>query len=217
MYSLFSKNKKSFVKLLCIPAILLSPVLTTPSNAGVVLKERSTFYNVKGLTGRQIFRGFGVKKSSSKKTLNFGGRHAIASTDFVVDVKNIRKTRRRNSCVIADADIVISVNYTFPRWVDEAKASPNMRNEWAKFMQYVVWHEKHHVNLAQEFAGQYLHLIKQTKYPLLEGCASLPDKARARLKKLVKLHENKQKLFDRKENQVAGKSRQMQVALKRAK
>lgn len=200
-----------------IHIIILALAFSYPAQARVVVKEQTIFYNVQGTTGRAISRGFGIRKASSRSSLNFGGSHAIARTDFVVEVKNIKKIARNNHCRVTNADIVVSVKYTLPNWIDKAKASPNMRREWAKFMDYVIWHEKHHVTLAREFAGQYLQLVKQTKYPLLANCSSLPEKEKARLKKLVKLHQQKQKLFDRRENQISGKSRLIQAAFKRAK
>lgn len=198
--------------------ILCTPLTsTTTALAGVIIKERSNFYKVYGVTGRQISRSFGIKKPSSKNSLNLGVGHAIARTDFRIEVKNIKKIERNNSCIITDADILVFADYTFPEWIDSAKASSSMQNEWDKFMQYVVWHEKYHVELARRFSEQYLKLIKEIKYPLLADCSIVPKEAKTRIKKLFKLHQSKQRAFDRKENQLQGKSRKIQAAFKRAK
>lgn len=210
-----SFNSKSLSTLFAV-AIAFSSIVTLQAYAGVVVKEKTKYYNVTGVTGKQIFRKFGVKRTS-KQQLNFGGRHAIANTDFVVEIKNINKAIVGNNCRIRNADVVVDVTYVLPKWTEGAKASANMRKEWKKFMDYVVWHERHHVRLAKDFASEYLKLIKSVKYPALAGCSDLPKEARSKLKKLVVFHKKTQQNFDRAENRLGGKSREMQLALKRAK
>lgn len=207
-------NKLSSVLFALI--IASSAVVTQRANAGVVVKEKTNYYNVSGVTGKEIFRKFGVKRTS-KQQLNFGGRHAIANTDFIVEIKNINKSIVGNNCRIKNADIVIDVTYILPKWTDGSKASANMRKEWKKFMDYVVWHERHHVRLAKDFASEYLRLIKSVKYPALADCSDLPKEAELKLKKLVAFHKKTQQNFDRAENRSGGKSREFQIALKRAK
>lgn len=211
---MFTHNYKNFQVGTALCAIAMLSPLTV--QAGVIVKEKTNFYDVSGATGKQIFRKFGVNKVSKGNSLHFGGRHAIASTDFVVEVKNIKKAIVANNCRITNANVLINVTYSLPRWTDAQKASPNMRNEWSKFMDYVIWHERHHVKLAKDFAKKYLALIKETRYPALANCSSMPKEAKNKLKKLVKFHKRTQQAFDRAENLSGGKSRETQNALRRA-
>lgn len=187
------------------------------AEAGVVLKKVENYYPVTGKNGAQIFKSFAATKRKLRNKHLFGGNYSIASTDFKIEIGEVNKINKGGYCRITDAEIILNVEYTYPNWVDENSANSSVKYEWSKFMNYVTWHENQHVELAKEFVGEYIALLRRTKFPLLTNCTSLPKEVRNHKNKLHKAHLRKQKLFDRKEGGFSGLGRKHLLALKRSK
>lgn len=210
------KNSIAKIFTLSLSASLLSGLFSL-AQAGVIIREKISYYPVVGSNGREIIKSFKANKHKVNHKHLFGGKYTIAAADFRIEVENVKKINRNNYCRIIDADIIVNVSYTYPKWKNVNSASKMMRAEWAKFLEYAVWHEKQHVKLAENFAKDYLQLLRVTKFPILANCTGLPEKVNKKRMRLYKKHLKQQKLFDLKEARSVGLGKKRLASLMRAK
>ena len=183
------------------------------ANAKVIVNETKTTYKVSGTTGIAIMRNIRKKNNS----LNIIKSHEIARVNYNINVTNIKKSIMGNVCKILDADIIINANYILPNWIDSEKSSINMNSEWNIFMDYVLRHEKTHVDIATQFAEKYLMFLKSITYPSLTDCLYMDEGDKKILNMMIKENKKRQNIFDFKESHLNGRARKAQNRLLRAK
>ena len=181
--------------------------------AEVVLKEQTTFYKVRGKTGREIF------KSMIENGPKLGGRrgHALATTEYEYDVKNIDVAIKNGRCIPLDLDIHILVKYTYPKWTGSRGATKTTRRAWKKFSESVVWHEKEHVKIAMDYAKDYEKVLKKTKLRVSQNCSKASFSSTWRATRAALKHNRRQKQFDRRDLRPGGRGYEAQLELIKAK
>ncbi len=185
----------------------------SPANARVILKERVTYYDVKGKSGREIFKDMIENGPRVGRAVN---NHALATTEYKYDIENIDVEVKNGRCVPVNFDIILRVKYTYPRWKSRASANRNTRRAWNVFNDTVIWHEKQHVKIAVELAEDYERVLKRTRFPARDDCNvdSLGFKWRVGMANLK--HNRKQRRFDRKDLKPGGRGYEAQLNLIKA-
>ena len=196
-------------------SVLMGAGFTSILTAGsrVILKEQVTYYDVKGKSGRELFKSMvenGPKVGAANRS------HALATTEYNYDIKNIDIEVRNGRCVPVDFDIVLSVKYTYPRLKARSGMNGETRDAWKSFNSTVVWHEKQHVKIAMELAEDYAKVLKRTRFPARDKCdaESLGFKWRVGMANLR--HNRKQRRFDRKDLRPGGRGYEAQLRLIKA-
>lgn len=189
------------------------------ANAGVIVNEKKTYYNVTGKTGEQIFKSIrdnGPSTGNSSLTGGSGG-HAIATAEFDIQFKNVKKAIVKNRCRVTNVDLVLNVKYTYPRWKAPKGASQNMRRVWKKFSETVEWHEQQHTRIAKDYAKDYEKIIRSTRFKASTNCDEFSVASMFRVQRAAIKTTRKQKQFDRKDLRRGGRGFKAQRDLFRAK
>lgn len=205
----------SFLKSIVGAAVFLvsSSMFVEPSNSKVILKEKVTYYKVTGSSGKDIF------KSMLKNGPRVGRRddHALATTEFDYQVKNIDVAVERGRCVAKKLDIVVSVKYLYPKWRKSNGASKATRAAWNKFEKAVIWHEGQHVKIAMDYAKEYEKVLKKMKLRVSNDCSQASALSKFGAMRAVLKHNRKQKQFDRRDLKRGGRGYKAQLELLNAK
>lgn len=84
------------------------------------------------------------------------GERAIAMTTYNLRV-DTRTARTGNTCTLASPTVYLDLSYIYPQWVPSGSPSPDLYDEWDRFIQHVRQHEEQHgqiaLGCAQELAG----------------------------------------------------------------
>ncbi len=186
---------------------------TLPANSKIILKEQVIYYDVKGRSGRELFKSM---VENGPKVGRGDRNHALATTEYDYDIQNIDVELRNGRCIPIDFDIVVRVKYTYPRWRLRNGANKTTRRAWKTFNSTVVWHEKQHVKIAIELASDYEKVLRRSKFRARIDCEleTLRFKWRVSLANLK--HNRKQKRFDRKDLRPGGRGYAAQLQLLKA-
>ncbi|MEL6752303.1 MAG: DUF922 domain-containing protein [Pseudomonadota bacterium] len=194
------------------PLILIIVLLfTSPVWAKVNVTERTKTYTISGKNGQELSRSI-VKKGL--KAVNT--RHAIATTQTRLRIRNVKTAIRRNRCVVTDVDVDLSLTYTYPRWVDRNKASPRIRKAWDKFYAQVVRHEEQHGRIAKDFARDVSKLVKRASGRVSRDCKDFGLTQRRKLERAASRSARRHARFDRREGRAFSRVRRLQRSLLRA-
>ncbi len=182
------------------------------ASAKVLVKEKISYYNVTGSTGRQIF------KSLLDNGPKVGRRndHALATTEYEYDVKNVDMVIKNGRCVPRKLDVEVRVKYTYPRWKGSSKASRQTLRAWKQFSKSVVWHEKQHVRIALDYAKEYEKALLKMKLRTRNDCSKASFGAVWRATRAALKHNRRQKSFDRKDLRPGGRGYEAQLNLLKA-
>lgn len=182
------------------------------SNAKVIIKEKTQYYNVTGKTGKQVHSKLGRRGPWKMRR-----KHAIAATQRTFDFKNIKFSERGNKCVLTNVDVHLNLIYYYPRWINKKKASKKLQKLWASFSRELVRHEKTHGKYFKETMRQFERELLRIKGKRSNDCVGMADIARSRLDKAYKKGEAKHTAFDRREKRASSKVRKLEEAFVKAK
>ena len=183
------------------------------ANARIVLKEKVTYYNVTGKNGREIF------KSMIKNGPKVGRResHALATTEYKYDVKNVKVALKAGRCVLTDFEVHMAVKYTYPRWRGSSGASKDTRTAWRSFQKTVIWHEEEHVRIARGLAADYEKALKRSRFRFKTECDPNSISLNWRVG-FANIRNNRlQRQFDRRDLKPGGRGYEAQLRLLKAK
>ena len=170
------------------------PLAIADAAAAVVVREKTSYYKVSGLTGSAIY------DQIEKKGPRIKGRKehlvATASFDFNFDTKKFKASMSGGQCRIVDAVIVLTVTYRMPQWVDDKRASPAVRRAWKQFVDFVWQHEKRHMEIARDAAHQMLRAVKSARGDARRECAGIEDGIEDKIAAILERHNRRQKEFD---------------------
>lgn len=182
------------------------------ARADVILNEKTTFYSVKGSTGREIF------KSMIDNGPKVGGPngHALATTEYKYDVRNIDVEIRGGRCIPIDLDVHVDVKYTYPKWLGSSAARATTRAAWRDFYKSVTWHEQQHVKIALDYARDYRKALMRTRLLAKENCTKASFISAWRTTSAALKHNRRQKSFDRRDLRPGGRGYEAQMKLLQA-
>jgi predicted secreted Zn-dependent protease len=86
--------------------------------------------------------------------------HAIAVTTYRLWVE-WEARQLPGTCQMTDAIVHLDVLYTYPQWVPVGHPSPQLYDEWDRFIAHVTTHEEHHAALALECANTLADRLEQ--------------------------------------------------------
>ncbi len=193
----------TFIALLCAIA---------PSQAKILLKEKTSYYSVSGNTGQELFNNMLEK---GPKIEGKAG-HFLATTEIEYDIKNFTMNVRNGRCVTKDFELVVSAKYTYPKWRGSGKASKSTRNAWKKFSQEIVYHEEQHVKIAMDVAKDMAKILKNAKGRISRSCSNISTGLSFKAMQVGWKHKRLQKSFDRRELRRGGRGYNAQVQLIKA-
>ncbi len=198
-------------RILAVVVSLISAVLFWTSSqayARVIITERTTFYNVSGKTGPQLFRS--ITRRGPRVS---GVGHAIATTSSSLQVRNIKTSVRGRKCRIVSADVVLKLVYRYPRWQNQRTASARVRKNWERFAQQVRKHELKHGSISKKFARNLERQIKRISGRVSRGCRDFGLRSSRAIARLERNHARAHMRFDRRENRAFSRIRRLQSTL----
>lgn len=206
--------KKQIGLLLVFGALIASSMSAdiAHSKTRVLIKETVSYYDVTGTTGREIFKSM----LDNGPKLGRRNEHALATTEYEYDVKNVNVEIRNGRCVPKSLDVVLSVAYTYPRWRVSRNAGRETKSAWKRFEQSVVWHEKQHVKIAKEYADAYAKALKKTRLKTSDNCVSGSFATAWRASRAALKHNRKQRQFDKQDLRPGGRGYEAQLNLIKA-
>lgn len=202
----------TFLRMLMPIMIVATTMLAfaKPAMTRVILNERTTYYNVQGQTGREIFQSMirnGPKIGRGVKN------HALATTEYDYDVKNVDFVIQNGRCVPRKLDLHLTVTYTYPRWNGHSRARASTRKAWRSFFSAVTWHEKQHVKIAMEYAEEYVQVLKKARLRAGNNCNAEGFSSHWRANRAALKHNRKQRQFDRQDLRRGGRGYEAQLRL----
>lgn len=171
------------------------------AEAGVIVKERATYYNVSGHDGVSLAKSIA---RGGKRAIPI--RHAIAAAKIKRDVKNFKSGLRRGRCVVLDVDIVLNIKYIYPKWRGKSRASKKLQRAWDAFFSELVRHEKKHGDIERKAAKNALAAIKRTTGRVSRDCKDYAKKVLGRLKSIDSRAERAHRQFDKREQRLSSRS-----------
>ena len=199
-----------------IAAALLGAALSlshvASAEARVIVREKTKYYSVYGKDGRSLYAS--IRKRGARGA---GARHAIATTRSKMDLRNVKSGVRGRNCVIKDADLVLDLTYSYPRWRNQRKASARTRAAWSRFFARVKRHEETHGRIAKKYAARILREMKRQKSSVRSGCRDRNGRNARRLSRLLIGLQKEQLRFDRREARSFSRIRRLERALATAR
>lgn len=191
----FSTLAKTLAKTLAA-ALVVGTSSAEPTMAQVKVVENVETYNVKGTTGAEILES--VRKRQFKAA---GSNHAIAVTAVDIALGNIQMRPRGRHCYVEQAEIILTLDYTYPIWVDAAKGSPRLRKAWENFTAELARHETRHAEIALERSNKMHRLYSRAKTQRLTNgdCADFDKSHYDKLNRYRQAAYRKHIRFDRKD------------------
>ncbi|MEM9332848.1 MAG: DUF922 domain-containing protein [Pseudomonadota bacterium] len=185
----------------------------SPVQSKVILKERVTFYDVRGNNGREIYRSMVKNGPSAGRKLG----DVLATLEVDIETTNVEFTVNKNRCIPSDVDVLVRAKFTYPRWKKTSAASKATRRAWRDFFAMVKWHENQHLKIALDYAKEYEESFLKTKFRRDGDCNlnSLAFKMRMAPSDIILERRNRQ--FDRKDLRPGGRGYEAQLKLFNAK
>lgn len=97
-------------------------------------------------------------------------------------------------CAVDKAATEVHVSYTLPRWTDEDRASPEVRQAWKRFIDALTLHEEGHGQLAREL-GDRLRFAMES-LPPEPDCDQLDDRVNELANRMI-MEDKEQEEYDR--------------------
>lgn len=182
------------------------------AKARVLIKEKVSYYDVSGKTGREIFKSM----LDRGPKLGRKNEHALATTQYEYDVKNVNVEIKNGRCVPKSLDVIVSVAYTYPRWRATKGAGRETRQAWKRFEKSVIWHEKQHVKIAKEYAVAYGKALKKARLKTSDNCTTASFGSVWRASSAALKHNRKQRQFDKRDLRPGGRGYEAQLNLIKA-
>ncbi len=180
--------------------------------AGVIVKEQTSYYKVYGKTGAEIYRSM-----SSRGW--WGTRHsgALASISPDFKLKNAKTKISGQKCVLASFDVELQLHYRYPNWDGHANASSGVHSAWKSFSAAAIAHEKTHAEIFKKYAGKLEQEMRRATADVRNGCNKIDAVTEKKIKNLVAAMRKEHAAFDARESAKTGRGYKAQLALAKAK
>ncbi|KUM26300.1 hypothetical protein AU467_22395 [Mesorhizobium loti] len=168
---------------LTIPALLIP----TTAFAGVKIDEKSSTYDLRGLTIAAIHEDI--------------LRNAPRDADGVVDGETVNETNwslnfeaANGNCQISFDAVNVSITMKLPRWVDEAQAPADVQKAWSAYIVSLREHENQHRDIAVKAAEAVDRLIHDQQPA--SKCSDIKQRIRDSAKTILNDAEVEQEKYD---------------------
>ncbi len=138
------------------------------SAAEPIRVERSTvYYDIVGRTAADLRTAM-----DARGPVGPNGRRGDAYTTWRVSW-HYRYSAADGTCRLTQLDVSFAVAFTFPRWVDEEKASQGLQGRWRTYLKALTAHEDGHAEIGRRAAGRVADLRRQVG--IHATCQALED------------------------------------------
>ncbi len=194
--------------MLAITMVSISLPQTISAIARVKISERTKYYSVSGRTGKQLFKSI-VRRGPKLRRQG----HAIATTTTYFEIKRLKTGIKGRRCVVKSVDLIVTINYKFPRWRNAKRASKKVRRNWAKFYKSVKRHEATHGRNSRDYAKKLHARIRKATGRVSRGCNNFGRTTLRAIKRLERSFHRRDRRFDRREGWAFSRIRRLQNAL----
>ncbi|MBN2383821.1 DUF922 domain-containing Zn-dependent protease [bacterium] len=172
---------------LCFFLIIVG--LTGNLVAGPSVNEETIYYDVRGATVQELRANM-----NTTSPITFKGKKYDAYTDWKVNW-NFWWDTLEEGCAITSVEVILTVTFTYPRWLDRQDAPPALQSKWERYLTALIEHEEGHKAIglacAREIEERLSEMSPSASCELLEQIAN--DLADTILQK----HINLEKDYDR--------------------
>jgi predicted secreted Zn-dependent protease len=187
---------------------LLAGFAANPVQAKVIVKETTKYYTIKGKNGVELAEAI---LDGGRRNIKL--RHAIAATSTSYEIGDAEIEIDNRRCRVKKIDVIVEINYLFPKWQANADATPKLRAAWKKFYQELVRHEKTHGKIAKDGARQLERELERISGTVALGCRDFGAFSEMRLNAIGRLLKNRQDAFDMREDFVTSRISRLQATL----
>lgn len=200
-------------RLLQLPMAVLICILcglfaAGPALSKITIKEKTSYYTIKGKTGVELAEAM---LAGGKRNINL--RHAIAATATSYKVGDVDIKVVNGRCKVISADVVVDIEYVYPKWRQQKRATKKLRAVWATFFRELVRHEQTHGKIAKEGAKQLERELLRISGTVALGCRDFGAFSTLRLNAIGRQLKNRQMAFDRRENLRVSRISRLQTLL----
>lgn len=179
----------NFSRRLAVGALTLCGLaLAAPSQAGVEIDVKTTYYDVRGKSieslDESIYR--------NAPLLN-GKERALGQARLKFDA-NIDAEMTNRGCAVTDPNVSLDIVVTLPRWRGHNKADAGLQRLWSNFYGFVKRHEERHAEIAMKHAKMLERVFSNV--PTAPNCKLLRARLMAGAKRILTQHKNAQERFD---------------------
>jgi predicted secreted Zn-dependent protease len=171
-----------------VMSVFLTFGCAIPAWANVKIEEVNSDYELRGLTTSEIHENI------MRNTPREEGKIVDAETKEEVTFTLGYETKD-GTCRIASDQVKLEIVSTFPRWVDQERATNEARKAWESYSNALRGHEDGHKAIAVKAANAVDTLIHKEQGA--STCASLKDKIAKAADNIIAIAMGEQESFDK--------------------
>jgi len=150
------------------------PVFSKPK-----IYTTTKYYNIKGNTAKEL-----RKEIDSKGQRYPGGKKRYPAFTKWHTKWEFKYGSKNSKCYISQVTVTLTINYTYPKWINKNKASKELQKKWDTYIKNLITHEKGHAKIAQNAAAEVEKAILNT--PMVNKCEDLGNNANKIGKNVIK-------------------------------
>ncbi len=189
-------------------ALAVALAAAAPAAAKIRVQESTSYYAISGQNGVELGRAM-IAGGTRTTRLD----HAIAATATRFSFENPKIDVVGAQCVLKQVDVVLNIEYYFPKWDGKSAASTGLRGNWDQFYSELVHHEHTHGSIAKKFAQRIEKEMLGMRGNVSMGCRDFGANAQRRFDQLSGQLKGLQAAFDAREQLGSSRITQLQVRL----
>jgi len=185
-------------------------LITTNAYAEPVVNIRTTYYDISGQTNEALRREMARKGpilsdrrywASAQWHVSWNADYQILNHDkelarrFYSSAPNLRVG---TGCQVKSVQTTVSIQYTYPRWVNPANPYTNMGRKWDRMYRALVAHEQTHgshgISAARQIESELLQLSSN------DHCGNFMREVNTRAQQIIRRYQDADVQFDRRSN-----------------
>lgn len=166
------------------------PALTVPAApaTGVRLRQSVNQYEVIGTSISELKASIHTRARLQEDRTGFAGY-----TRWTLNWSYAGSTMRARGCTPTGVSVNLELAVRYPAWVDSARASPAMLEEWRRYLAALKEHEANHAAIAIKGANR---LARELRNLVAPGCGLLQLEARRRATEIMSAIREENQLYD---------------------
>lgn len=169
-------------------ALVFVLAVTIQANADVKIEENLSYYDLQGLTKREIHQD--LMRNGPRD-----GRRIIEGEVGDHFTVVFQPKRDGNVCRPFEELVTLRLKIQLPKWVDEERAASTVRTSWNQYMDKLLAHENGHKQIAISAAHTVHRIIHAA--PAFRSCKELDAKIKRATKKVIAESEERQEAWDK--------------------